>query len=59
MNEPLNVAADLKEKIAEAVKPLLSVVAAASREGFGVHRQIGNDAFGRPALVALKIVKEF
>lgn len=63
MNEPLkpdaDVAADLKQKIAEAVKPLLEVVAAAGRDGFGVHFQIGNDAFGRPALTVLKIVKEF
>ncbi len=53
------VAAEFKDRIAEAIEPLLKEIAAAKRAGFQMHFTIGDDAFGRPTLTCLKVIKEY
>ena len=64
MNEPLKIvpsktdvecAAEIKDQIAEAIKPLLAILLDAKKQGFEVQFNIGPG----PALVSLKVVKEF
>ena len=55
----MEAAKELKERIAEAVQPLLVELAAARKMGFQVNFALSDDAFGRPALSVLKVMKEF
>lgn len=55
----VEAAADLREKMIEALNPVLLVLDEAGKKGFEIAFAVGKSPIGKNAITALRIVKEY